>query len=288
MPALIETVLSVLVTEGRDVLSEVAASERSFAARRLLAGRFFLKARKMLPTRARNREDGWSALLEALGVDPATVFRYMRLAEACEGFTEKDRIPSYEELGLDRREGVQPPDAPPPLDDDAPAAMLDQGERKANRDGWCTPAPIASALPKRLDLDPCSNAHSIVIAKTRYMLPEQNGLLLPWFGLTFVNGPYSDLLPFAEKLALEKKGKELKGAGFLVNADNSPEWWHVLKRHLHLRLDFDQRQEFIPPPGVEPSKNDRPQTLLMDAYFWAACNQSKLLAMGTLWEQVAS
>ena len=69
----------------------------------------------------------------------------------------------------------------------------------------------------------------------------------------------------------------------MVNADHSPKWWHVLKQALPLRLDFNERLEFAAPPGVEPSKNDRPQTLLMDATFWLKCDRAALLAMGTLW-----
>ena len=58
---------------------------------------------------------------------------------------------------------------------------------------WCTPREIL--LPVRrflggINLDPCSNRHSIVSARTEYMLP-QDGLNLPWRHKTiFVNPPY--------------------------------------------------------------------------------------------------
>lgn len=51
-----------------------------------------------------------------------------------------------------------------------------------------------------IDLDPCSNAYSIVNAKTSYDLSRgQDGLVLPWFGTVFVNGPWSKLRPWAKR-----------------------------------------------------------------------------------------
>jgi hypothetical protein len=42
-----------------------------------------------------------------------------------------------------------------------------------------------------IDLDPCSNQHSIVKAIVEYLLPEQDGLRLDWnFRRIFVNPPY--------------------------------------------------------------------------------------------------
>lgn len=293
-------VISQLVAEGRQLLAAVVDSERSAQVRRMEMGRFLLKARTLLPKRG-SREDGWGAFLESIELDETTAFRYMKLAEATLSFTEKDsdKIPTYAELGLDKREGPQPdPDAPPPNDADAPASegepVIEISEPPpiappANRDAWCTPDMLALALP-HVDVDPCSNPNSVIRADTTYMLElDQDGLVLPWFGLVFVNGPYSKLLPWAERLASELHAKRskrtVKGAGFLVNTANTPEWWHLLTKHLPLRLDFNERLEFKPPPGVEPSRNDRDQCLLMDEAFWKKCNRKALLGMGTLWER---
>jgi hypothetical protein len=288
-------VITQLVADGRDLLKLVVESELNAQVRRMEMGRFLVKARSLLPKRG-TPQDGWGHFLEAIELDEATAYRYMKLAEACVGFTEKDseRIPTYADLGLDKRQGPQLPETPAPRDEDAPSELLDHGttseEPKANRDAWCTNEAVALALPKKLDLDPCSNPFSIVKAKTKYMRENgDDGLALPWFGLMYVNGPFSKLLPWAERLAAElakpRSQRKVLGVGFMVNADNSPEWWHTLVAHLHLRLDFDDRLEFIPPPGVEPSKNDRPQTLLMTPTFWAACDRRALLKLGTLWKQ---
>lgn len=319
--AIIAPAITQWVAEMREMLAELRSAETRFTslskaideAQQAHRSMMFNVGEKLNAVRARmpkrdNTGNGWTAFLEAVELDQAVAWKYMKYAERVPPYlvtqqgkqdAATGRFPSLADVELTKTTGPEQPDTTPPKDEDAPAEMLDHGptadrddkpdntEKKANRDAWCTPGPIARALPKKLDLDPCSNEHSIVKAKTKYMLHRgEDGLVLPWFGLTFVNGPYSKLGPWAEKLDRERE--QIKGCGFLVNADNSPEWWHVLKKHLTLRLDFDKRQEFIPPPGVEPSKNDRPQTLLMDEAFWAACDQRALLSMGTLWKQVTA
>jgi hypothetical protein len=292
-------VITQLVADGRELMTRVREAEDTAQVRRYELGKLLLKARGLLPKRG-TPQDGWGHFLEAIELDEATAWRYMKLAEAVEADPAKFHVkgklevPTYADLGLDKRQGPQLPETPAPRDEDAPAELLDHAaaseEPKANRDAWCTNEAVALALPKKLDLDPCSNPFSIVKAKTKYMRENgDDGLALPWFGLMYVNGPFSKLLPWAERLAAElakpRSQRKVLGVGFMVNADNSPEWWHTLVAHLHLRLDFDDRLEFIPPPGVEPSKNDRPQTLLMTPTFWAACDRRALLKLGTLWKQ---
>lgn len=240
--------------------------ETDAAKVRLEVGRELVRIRPRWPERGPNAK-GWGEFLGSIGLAQPRAWELMKLAGYVDeqGFTADDETPSLRDAGA-----------------------RGEGEKAGNRDGWCTPAPIAKALPKKLDLDPCSNPRSLVKAKMTCSLEVgSNGLKVAWFGLTYVNGPYSDLMPWADKLereiTLPWRSRKLKGAGFLVNADNSPAWWHVLVRHLHLRLDFDERLEFIPPPGVEPSKNDRPQTLLMSPAFWKACDRRALLKLGTLW-----
>jgi len=60
---------------------------------------------------------------------------------------------------------------------------------------WGTPQKYVDAVRRFfdgiIDLDPCSNRHSIVHATTEYRLPEQDGLLLKWdFPKIYVNPPY--------------------------------------------------------------------------------------------------
>lgn len=60
---------------------------------------------------------------------------------------------------------------------------------------WCTPPTILHSVRRvfggQIDLDPCSNRHSLVNAKISYSLPKNDGLRDPWDQRTiFVNPPY--------------------------------------------------------------------------------------------------
>lgn len=69
--------------------------------------------------------------------------------------------------------------------------------RKNNSDkkDWNTPpkyiVPIKYFFGGEIDLDPCSNEHSLVDAKESFIYPEKNGLEETWNGnKIFVNPPY--------------------------------------------------------------------------------------------------
>lgn len=54
-----------------------------------------------------------------------------------------------------------------------------------------TPRQVLDLLPP-IDLDPCANPGRTVPARVHYVGAEgQNGLELPWFGVVFLNPPYS-------------------------------------------------------------------------------------------------
>ena len=67
-------------------------------------------------------------------------------------------------------------------------------------DAQCTPRALATDLGW-FDLDPCSNPRSHVMARKTYELERgEDGLSLPWVGSLYVNGPYSDPLPWCQRL----------------------------------------------------------------------------------------
>jgi hypothetical protein len=60
---------------------------------------------------------------------------------------------------------------------------------------WCTPEKYVDAITAffggRIDLDPCSNQHSIVHANVEYKLPDKDGLAESWdYPTIYVNPPY--------------------------------------------------------------------------------------------------
>ena len=157
-----------------------------------------------------------------------------------------------------------------------------------DRDSYCTPSWLTALLP-HVDLDPCGNARSTVRARKTYSLERgEDGLALPWFGMVYVNGPFSDLLPWADRLyETYRQTDGVWSAGFLVNADSSTAWWKRLRETLPLCFDFDKRIQFDAPDGVKTSSNSKPQSLLCDVEFWNACDV-RLRGYGTLWKQVYS
>lgn len=60
---------------------------------------------------------------------------------------------------------------------------------------WCTPPQIIESVRSvfggEIDLDPCSNNHSLVAARVNYVLPENDGLVDSWeYDHIYVNPPY--------------------------------------------------------------------------------------------------
>lgn len=265
---IIETVMSELVTEGRDLLQNVARSEAELAWHRLVLGRFLLKARGHLPKRG-TPTHGWGAFLEAIEIDDVTAGRYIKLAEATPlsvTLKDSDQIPTYEQLGLTKREGAQPAsDVPPPSDDDAPISparvsgeeagddtIAAEPEVEIDRDTWCTPKWLTDAIGS-WDLDPCANERSHVKAAREFRLERsEDGLFMASKvnegARVFINPPYSDVLPWIEAYAHTR-------FCFLLKVDPSTEWFAVLMSHTKLVLfPRGTRVQFEAPEGVPPDK----------------------------------
>jgi hypothetical protein len=153
----------------------------------------------------------------------------------------------------------------------------------SDRDSWATPAWLTALLPE-VDLDPCSNEHSTVRARKTYRLDRgEDGLVLPWVGSVYVNAPFSDIMPWAVKAGHEVR----RGCGFLVNVDSSTAWWRELTSFLPYIFLFDRRIQFVPPPGITPSTNSKPQALLCNWEFWMGCDVA-LRDRGSLWRMEAA
>jgi hypothetical protein len=135
-------------------------------------------------------------------------------------------------------------------------------------------------LPE-VDFDPCSNLRSTVRCRDHACLEHgDDGLKLSWAGKSvYVNGPFSNLLPWAEKAG------EAKAFIFLVNLDPTTKWWKELVRNgaCHLFL-FNKRVQFEPPPGVSRSSNPRPSCLLANRAGRALFPWLSMASVGHWWE----
>ena len=122
--------------------------------------------------------------------------------------------------------------------------------RKGNRrigytpnNEYYTPPHIFEALGLEFDLDPCSPEQgSHVPAKQCYSLPF-DGLAAPWFGLVWVNPPYSEVKPWVNKW-LEHKN------GFLLVPGAKSNWRLDLWNHPDTVLSLTKPPKFIRPDGT--------------------------------------
>lgn len=88
-------------------------------------------------------------------------------------------------------------------------------------DNWNTPKWLAD-LVGSFGTDPCSNATSHVMAARRYTIAH-DGLSQPWLGSVWCNPPYSNPLPWAQRLAAHNRPWCA-----LVKLDPSTRWWAAL------------------------------------------------------------
>lgn len=147
-------------------------------------------------------------------------------------------------------------------------------EAKRLRDSWCSPQDVAELLPE-VDLDPATNIRSLIKAK-RHIIWEGDderwkaasrrgfvigdGLKIEWNGSIFLNGPYSDMLPWCHKANEEWGAGRLTAAIFLVKLDPTTRWWRELvqsrkEKCLEVWLPR-KRLQHIPPPRIKASTNN--------------------------------
>jgi hypothetical protein len=90
-------------------------------------------------------------------------------------------------------------------------------------DAQCTPRDLALDLGA-FDLDVASNPRSHILAARSYCLENgEDGLALPWVGSVFCNGPYSDPLPWCQRLRMHD-GPWCA----LWKFDSTTRWWEQL------------------------------------------------------------
>lgn len=103
----------------------------------------------------------------------------------------------------------------------------------SRHDSWCTPPWVIEMVhrlwPEGIDTDPCTNACSIVPARTKYdcSTPDLDGLAQPWAGRVYCNPPYSDPSPWYERAALHAaRGCEVL---LLVNVTTTTRAWNKFR-----------------------------------------------------------
>jgi ParB family chromosome partitioning protein len=131
------------------------------------------------------------------------------------------------------------------------AAKLVSGceRRGANADDeWYTPPEIIELVRTvlgEIDLDPasCIEAQRTVMAK-RFYTKHNDGLRQKWLGRVFLTPPYSNLVPWTDKLLQSYKSGEVKEAILLMNSETDTGWFHRVVRESSVCCFVEGRLKF--------------------------------------------
>jgi hypothetical protein len=111
---------------------------------------------------------------------------------------------------------------------------------------WFTPPEIFDALKLTFDLDPCSPGPGHWVPAKRIYTKEDDGLVQPWRGLTFMNPPFGGRnghVPWLHKFFAHGNGVAI------VRAYTSSAWWHKEMYKAELILFPRGKTKFIRPDG---------------------------------------
>lgn len=132
------------------------------------------------------------------------------------------------------------------------------GMNSHESDEWLTPPEVLECVYAfdEVALDPCSHRDSLVVAREKYDIRRrQDGLALPWRGLTWCNSPYGDALPLwlckAYYSWLHRKVESI----LLVPASTSIGWWHDYAVRAASVAFWRGRISFRLPRGAKKNSN---------------------------------
>lgn len=122
-------------------------------------------------------------------------------------------------------------------------------------DDRCTPPHVLHAVglfwPQGIGLDPCWNPWSLVQARSTFTR-AQDSLRFDWSkidgvrerGTIWMNPPYSDPLPFCDRLRCALDGAWPIEALALVKHDPTTKWWAILRPFARAYVHVDTRLHF--------------------------------------------
>jgi hypothetical protein len=145
------------------------------------------------------------------------------------------------------------------------------------RQDWRTPKNYADSIAEyfggAISLDPCSAHNSFIEAKTKYILPEHDGLRETWdFPTIFVNPPYgadrergTTIRDWLRRCALANEEHESEVIALVPIAANTSHWklyvWPKAKGIVFL---YDTRLKFV----VEGLEVDKGAPMACSIIYW--------------------
>jgi len=123
---------------------------------------------------------------------------------------------------------------------------------------WCTPQKYVEAVKEmfnnNIELDPCSNAFSVVNANVEYILPENDGLSETWnFRTIYVNPPYgadrrkgTTIKNWLKKCVEAHKRYGSEVLALIPVATNTAHWkYYIFGEATSICFLYDTRLKFI-------------------------------------------
>lgn len=113
-----------------------------------------------------------------------------------------------------------------------------------------------------IDLDVASNAIAQhTVQALRYYAQADNGLIQPWAGRVWCNPPYSDPLPWVERLIGFHRAGDVPAALLLLNVAATPAWARLLWAGSYPVCLFTNRIQFVKADGTVDGRNNSDQFL---------------------------
>ncbi len=112
-------------------------------------------------------------------------------------------------------------------------------------DSWGTPLEVIRPVVDffgNIDLDPCSNGHSIVPAKRTHTIVD-DGLTQEWQGNVYCNPPYSAPDEWVKRCMLWAHAGQIDAVA-LLRPDWTTQWWHRWVRPATARCMWQDRLKF--------------------------------------------
>lgn len=129
------------------------------------------------------------------------------------------------------------------------SAMKDDAPNRRG-DEWYSPPWLIRELGGRFDTDPCAPRRRHWTARTCYTIKE-DGLKQPWKGLVFCNPPYSNPMPWVERMMAHQPG-----GVFLVPVRKSLWYQELALATASAFVLLDTRLSFVGLDGKPISKGD--------------------------------
>ena len=137
----------------------------------------------------------------------------------------------------------------------ASTALQELTATTGNRtDKWNTPIQFVADVVKffgTIDLDPCCNdRNNPNVPALKYYTESDNGLAHDWYGIVFMNHPYSNSKEWVPYAASQYESGNAEELVLLIKVDVSTRWWQSINKYSWIAVN--SRMKFGNGKGAAP------------------------------------